>query len=72
MGTQAAHKAGMARRIRLPAGDVWSFAPQFGPFQVDRPVFCRYAKHLPAYLEEMTFQFNCRNSKTIFLDTSSI
>lgn len=27
------------------------------------------AKHLPAYLEEMTFRFNRRNSKTIFLDT---
>ncbi len=26
-------------------------------------------KHLPAYLEEMTFRFNRRNSKTIFLDT---
>jgi transposase-like protein len=27
------------------------------------------AKHLPAYLEEMTFRFNRRNSKTLFLDT---
>jgi transposase-like protein len=27
------------------------------------------AKHLPAYLEEMTFRFNRRNSKTIFLET---
>ena len=25
------------------------------------------AKHLPAYLEEMTFRFNRRNSKTLFL-----
>jgi transposase-like protein len=27
------------------------------------------AKHLPAYLEEMTFRFNRRNSKTLFLET---
>jgi transposase-like protein len=27
------------------------------------------AKHLPAYLEEMTFRFNRRNSRTLFLDT---
>jgi transposase-like protein len=27
------------------------------------------AKHLPAYLEEMTFRFNRRNSKTLFIDT---
>jgi transposase-like protein len=27
------------------------------------------AKHLPAYLEEMTFRFNRRNSKGLFLDT---
>jgi transposase-like protein len=27
------------------------------------------AKHLPAYLEEMTFRFNRRNSSTLFLDT---
>jgi transposase-like protein len=27
------------------------------------------AKHLAAYLEEMTFRFNRRNSKTLFLDT---
>jgi transposase-like protein len=27
------------------------------------------AKHLAAYLEEMTFRFNRRNSKTIFLET---
>ena len=27
------------------------------------------AKHLPAYLEEMAFRFNRRNSKTIFLET---
>lgn len=27
------------------------------------------AKHLTAYLEEMTFRFNRRNSKTLFLDT---
>jgi transposase-like protein len=27
------------------------------------------AKHLPAYLEEMTFRFNRRDSKTLFLDT---
>lgn len=27
------------------------------------------AKHLPAYLEEMEFRFNRRNSKTLFLDT---
>ena len=27
------------------------------------------AKHLPAYLEEMSFRFNRRNSKTIFLET---
>jgi len=27
------------------------------------------AKHLPAYLEEMTFRFNRRNSQTLFLDT---
>jgi len=27
------------------------------------------AKHLPAYLEEMTFRFNRRDSKTIWLDT---
>jgi len=27
------------------------------------------AKHLPAYLDEMTFRFNRRSSKTIFLDT---
>ena len=27
------------------------------------------AKHLPAYLEEMSFRFNRRNSKTLFLDT---
>ena len=27
------------------------------------------AKHLPAYLEEMTFRFNRRHSKTLFLDT---
>lgn len=27
------------------------------------------AKHLPAYLEEMTFRFNRRKSKTIFLET---
>lgn len=27
------------------------------------------AKHLPAYLEEMTFRFNRRNSNTLFLDT---
>jgi transposase-like protein len=27
------------------------------------------AKHLEAYLEEMTFRFNRRNSKTLFLDT---
>jgi transposase-like protein len=27
------------------------------------------AKHLPAYLDEMTFRFNRRNSKTIFLET---
>jgi transposase-like protein len=27
------------------------------------------AKHLPAYLDEMTFRFNRRNSKTLFLDT---
>jgi transposase-like protein len=27
------------------------------------------AKHLPAYLEEMTFRFNRRNSQTLFLET---
>jgi transposase-like protein len=27
------------------------------------------AKHLPAYLEEMEFRFNRRNSKTLFIDT---
>jgi len=27
------------------------------------------AKHLEAYLEEMTFRFNRRNSKTLFIDT---
>lgn len=27
------------------------------------------AKHLPAYLEEMTFRFNRRNSKTLFIET---
>jgi transposase-like protein len=27
------------------------------------------AKHLPAYLEEMSFRFNRRNSRTLFLDT---
>jgi transposase-like protein len=27
------------------------------------------AKHLPAYLEEMSFRFNRRNSKTLFLET---
>ena len=27
------------------------------------------AKHLPAYLEEMTFRFNRRNSSTLFLET---
>ncbi|HUN86992.1 MAG TPA: IS1595 family transposase [Terracidiphilus sp.] len=27
------------------------------------------AKHLPKYLEEMTFRFNRRSSKTLFLDT---
>jgi hypothetical protein len=27
------------------------------------------AKHLPAYLEELTFRFNRRDSKTLFLDT---
>jgi hypothetical protein len=27
------------------------------------------AKHLLAYLEEMTFRFNRRNSNTLFLDT---
>lgn len=27
------------------------------------------AKHLPAYLEEMTFRFNRRHSKTLFLET---
>jgi hypothetical protein len=27
------------------------------------------AKHLPAYLEEMTFRFNRRNSKTLLLET---
>lgn len=27
------------------------------------------AKHLPAYLQEMEFRFNRRNSKTLFLDT---
>ena len=27
------------------------------------------AKHLQAYLEEMTFRFNRRNSKTLFLET---
>jgi hypothetical protein len=27
------------------------------------------AKHLPAYLEEMTFRFNRRKSHTLFLDT---
>jgi transposase-like protein len=27
------------------------------------------AKHLPAYLEEMAFRFNRRNSKTLFLET---
>lgn len=27
------------------------------------------AKHLPAYLEEMTFRFNRRHSKTLFIDT---
>ncbi len=27
------------------------------------------AKHLPVYLEEMTFRFNRRNSKTLFVDT---
>ncbi len=27
------------------------------------------AKHLEAYLEEMTFRFNRRNSKTFFLET---
>jgi len=27
------------------------------------------AKHLPAYLDEMTFRFNRRNSSTLFLDT---
>jgi transposase-like protein len=27
------------------------------------------AKHLEAYLEEMEFRFNRRNSKTLFLDT---
>jgi transposase-like protein len=27
------------------------------------------AKHLPKYLEEMTFRFNRRDSKTLFLDT---
>lgn len=26
-------------------------------------------KHLRAYLEEMTFRFNWRNSKTLFIDT---
>jgi ISXO2-like transposase domain len=27
------------------------------------------SKHLAAYLEEMTFRFNRRNSKTLFLET---
>jgi len=27
------------------------------------------AKNLPAYLDEMTFRFNRRNSSTLFLDT---
>jgi hypothetical protein len=27
------------------------------------------AKHLPAYLEGMTFRFSRRNSKTLFLDS---
>jgi hypothetical protein len=26
-------------------------------------------KHLPAYLDEMTFRFNRRKSSTLFLDT---
>jgi len=27
------------------------------------------AKHLPAYLEEMTFRFNRRKSRNLFVDT---
>jgi transposase-like protein len=67
------HKTINHKRREYVRGDVYTNTVESAFFLLKRGIMGTWhrvsVKHLPAYLEEMTFRFNRRKSSTLFLDT---